>query len=160
MNSISIKDVKVFMSHLLVKNSFDNFLIEEATITTFNTFTIDGHIIKDFYSSEEYESLVSKELSYWSTIKPICYDLIKGNKTPLRFKFILKADNALVTKIISEYQLDYNENTITGLYANIRYEAGALTIVTATALNTFTLDKSLEQSWDKYISSYVSTLFS
>ena len=100
MNSISIKDVKVFMSHLLVKNSFDNFLIEEATITTFNTFTIDGHIVKDFYSPEEYDALDSKELSYWRTIKPICYDLIKGNKTPLRFKFILKADDTLVSKII------------------------------------------------------------
>ena len=151
MTSIPITDVKTFMSNLLVKSSFDTFLLEEASITTFNTFNIDGHIIKDFYSDEEYDSLPSKTLSYWSNIKPICYELIKGTKTPLRFKIILKASNPLVEKLISEYELTFNVNDISGLYINIRYEAGSLNIITATSMNTFTLDKSLEQAWDKYI---------
>lgn len=157
MNSISITDIKVFMSKLLVKADFDTFLMEEATITTYNTFTINGHIQKDFYTPDEYDLLPSKTLSYWSAIKPICYELIKGTKTPLRFKIVLKADTALVNKTLTDYELTYNENDISGLYINIRYENSALSIISATSMNTFTLDKSLEKAWDSYISSILMT---
>lgn len=140
------------MSKLLIKADFDTFLMEEATITTYNTFTIDGHIQKDFYTPDEYDSLPSKTLSYWATTKPICYELIKGTKTPLRFKIILKANTSLVNQILADYNLSYNENDISGLYINIRFENSALTLISATSMNIFTLDKSLEQSWDSYIS--------
>ena len=114
MKSINITDVKNFMSKLLIKEDFDNFLLEEASITTFNTFTIDGHIHKNYYTSEEYEALRNTELSYWSTIKPICFELIKGKKTPSRFKIILKADENLVVKISED------SSNILGLYLNIK----------------------------------------
>ena len=40
---------------------------------------------------------------------------------------------------------------VQGLYLNIRYEAGMLRCVTGTALNFFTMDKSLETEWDGYV---------
>ena len=40
---------KEFMTKLLTSDIFDDFLVEEATIDTFNTFHIDGRIHKDFY---------------------------------------------------------------------------------------------------------------
>ena len=93
MYSINIpsKDIKKFMNCLLVGDTFDKFLLEEASITTFNTFTIDGHIQSDFYSVDELTTLPDSNLSTWATIKPICFNLIKGNKLPLRFKIVLKA---------------------------------------------------------------------
>ena len=59
MNSINIPsaNIKSFMNSLLVGDTFDKFLLEEASITTFNTFTIDGHIQKDFYSEDELTTL-------------------------------------------------------------------------------------------------------
>ena len=79
MNSINIpsKDIKKFMNCLLVGDTFDKFLLEEASITTFNTFTIDGHVQSDFYSEEELATLPDNTLSTWATIKPICFNLIK-----------------------------------------------------------------------------------
>ena len=41
------------MNHLLVADTFDPFLLEEATISTALTVTIDGHINKDFYPADE-----------------------------------------------------------------------------------------------------------
>ena len=52
MLAIQIKDVKTFMSKLLSGNTFDSFLLEEAQIHTFNTFVIDGHQNRDFYTKE------------------------------------------------------------------------------------------------------------
>ena len=53
MRAFQIQDVKSFMSHLLLSNTFDRFLLTEASITTFNTFFIDGHLHKDYFSSDE-----------------------------------------------------------------------------------------------------------
>ena len=78
------------MNHLLVADTFDPFLLEEATISTALTVTIDGHINKDFYPADERgEDCIPWELQSFSKIKGLCFDLIKGKHTPLYFKFVL-----------------------------------------------------------------------
>ena len=42
MIALQIADTKTFMQKLLLTDTFDRFLMLEATITTFNTFHIDG----------------------------------------------------------------------------------------------------------------------
>ena len=49
------------MNALLLSEQFDSFLVEEAIITTYNTFHIDGHLVRDFYTNEELELLESEE---------------------------------------------------------------------------------------------------
>ena len=49
MIALQITSMKNFMNHLLVADTFDPFLLEEATVSTALTVTIDGHINKDFY---------------------------------------------------------------------------------------------------------------
>ena len=61
MISLQIKNTKSFMNTLLVSEQFDSFEVEEATITTFNTFYIDGHIVKDFYTLEEIDEITTTE---------------------------------------------------------------------------------------------------
>lgn len=157
MNLINIKDVKSFMTNILIKDMFDKFLLEEASITTYNTFNIDGHIIKSYFTDEEYEN-INESLSYWHNMKPICFDLIKGKKTPVKFKFILKADSKLTANILEENSLSFSLADIGGLYINIRYENNNLDCISATNLNVFTLDKSIENIWDKYIQKFLSPL--
>ena len=53
MIALQITSMKNFMNHLLVADTFDPFLLEEATVSTALTVTIDGHINKDFYPAEE-----------------------------------------------------------------------------------------------------------
>ena len=52
---LQIKNTKNFMNSLLISEIFDSFYVEETVITTFNTFIIDGHTVKDFYTNEEIE---------------------------------------------------------------------------------------------------------
>lgn len=80
MISLTIKDTKNFMSQLLIKETFDTLYISEADISTAITFSINGSINKDYYTNEEYEQLSLKKYSTWSTVKPICFDIIKGKK--------------------------------------------------------------------------------
>ncbi len=168
MNSIKIAttDIKKFMHNLLVDDTFDKFLLEEATITTFNTFTIDGHIQKDFFSEEELTSLPDNILSTWATIKPICFNLIKGSKLPLRFKIVLKASAAYTEKLLNENPCGLSPNDIGGLYINIRYDSkhgisgeevssATLDCISMASLNIFSMDKTLEKAWDGVCAKYI-----
>ena len=55
MIALQIQDIKNFMSKLLLSQTFDHFLLVEGSITTFNTFRIEGRVHKDFFSEEELE---------------------------------------------------------------------------------------------------------
>ena len=44
------------MSHLLLKDTFDNFSFIEGEITTFNKFTISGFLQEDFFDEKPEET--------------------------------------------------------------------------------------------------------
>lgn len=79
MISLRIKDTKVFMSQLLIKDTFDRMLLSEATIKTACSYTINGQINKEYYSDEEWDNLNNNEKSYseWGNIKPFCLVLLR-----------------------------------------------------------------------------------
>ena len=164
MNNINInsKDIKKYIKC---------FLLEEASITTYNTFTIDGHIQNDFYSSDELETLPDKSLSTWSSIKPFCFNLIKGNKLPLRFKIVLKASAKYTEKLLNENPCGLSLKDIGGLYINIRYDSkrsltgddtgsACLDCISMASLNIFTMDKTLEKAWDSMCTRSIESIIS
>ena len=143
----SIKDV---MSHLLVSETFDSFQFIEGEIVTFNTFTIDGFVQKPFYPEEEN----IPEDSLWKTLREYCFTLIKGRKTPLSFKFIFRLSPQNTARLIAQNRLDFTPDQIQGLYLNIRYDGTTLQCITGTSLKTYTMDKSLEKSWDTMVQNF------
>lgn len=155
MIALEIKGTKNIMNALLLTGQFDSFLVEEAVITTFNTFRIDGHLVADFYSGEELEELENNQkstvFSYWSDIRPVCFQLIKGKKTPVSFKVVLHAAPQLVEKIAANPECGVAANLIRSLILNIRYDNGKVTCVTGSAFTTFIMNKSVEKLWDAYV---------
>lgn len=147
MISLQIKEVKAFMAKLLMSDMFDSFLLEEAVITTYNTFHIDGRIIKEYFSEEELESSVPyTSFSEWMNLKPVCFDLIKGKKTPVSFQFTFHA-NEEKTKALATVS-DISDEQVKALVLNVRYSVNGLYCITGTAFTTFVMDKSLERAWD------------
>ena len=156
MTSIKITNKKSFMSKLLASTLFDEFLVEEAEITTFNTFHIDGQIRKEFFkdSSVEDSENVPGEYSSWADLKPICYELIKGKRTPISFKFVFYLNDEAKSKLIKEADAGISEEQIK-LALNIRFINGDIIITTGCAISIFTLDKSIEKAWGSYIPSFL-----
>ena len=155
MIALEIKITKNIMNALLLSEQFDSFLVEEAIITTYNTFHIDGHLVKDFYTNEELELLESEEksttFSCWQDIRPFCLQLIKGKKTPVSFKVILHAAPLLIEKIAANPECGVAANLIRSLVLNIRYDNGKVTCITGSAFTTFVMDKSVDELWDAYM---------
>lgn len=156
MISLQIIDVKDFMSKLLISDTFNKFLLSEATITTGNTFTIDGHVNKDFYTPEELEdnNLADHTISTWEMLKPFCFELIKGKKTPLSFKLVFLLSPTNVTKLLEQSGISLTPIDINGLFLNIKYINNTLHCITGTSIKLFTLDKSLETEWDNMIQKF------
>lgn len=158
MNKINISDIKNFMSKLLIKDDFDEFLLKEATITTYNTFTIDGRIKENFFSKDEFDELKCKQFSEWHNIKGYCYNLIKGKKLPINFKVILKLNHEKTVELIKESGTHMNINDVEGLVLTIKYEQGCLDCVSATSLYSFSTDKTLENYFDKFVEKFLLAL--
>lgn len=150
MISLQIKHTKNMMNALLASECFDSFLLEEAVITTFNTFHIDGHIVKEFYTADEL-SEINPDFSLWKDIRPFCFQIVKGKKTPVSFKVVLHASNALIEKIAADPECGVAANMIRALALNIRYDNGHVLCVTGSSYTTFLMDKSAEQLWDRYV---------
>lgn len=155
MVALKIEDVKAFTTKLFVKEAFDSFLVREVNIVTYNSFTIDGHIRQGYYSGEELEENRIGELSSWSMLRPFCFSLIKGKKLPGSFRIVLQLPPKGAEKFAAGLGAGINGSQIQGLYLNIRYEDGALYCVTGTSLSFFTMDKTLEEEWDRAVKAFL-----
>jgi hypothetical protein len=155
MISLKVIDVKAFMSSLLVHNVFDNFLLTELEINSYNHFSISGKLNEEYYSSDELEELAGRKYSTWNEIKPVAYSLIKGHKQPLSIKIVFLLSPSNTEKTLNKTGLGIRLEEVNGLYLNIKYEKGNLYIITGTSIRTFTLDKSLEHEWDANVKTFL-----
>ena len=58
MLALKITDIRDFTNKLFIGEVFDKFCLSEATVTTFNTFTIDGRLQKDFFDTDSMNRLI------------------------------------------------------------------------------------------------------
>ncbi|RGZ00997.1 DUF5721 family protein [Clostridium sp. AM58-1XD] len=151
MIALKIDDIRTFTSQLFVKETFDFFLVKDAQIVTFNTFSIDGRIRQGYYTDEELEENRIEAFSYWKTLRPVCYSLIKGKRLPESFHIVLKLAPGEAEKVVRRAGTAVREEDVEGLYLNIRYENRELVCVTGLSVNYFTLDKTLDVEWDNTV---------
>lgn len=151
MIALALPEVKECMAKLLLSETFDPFYFIEGEIVTFNTFTMDGYLKKDFFEQEE---APEREYALWKDVREFCFSLIKGKRTPLSFKFVLGLSDSNIEKLLLQQGLDFKPQDVRGLYINLKYDGHKLQCITGTAMNLFTMDKSLEQAWDKMVQKF------
>ena len=158
MIAIEISSMKNFMSKLLASDAFDCFLLEEAVISTVNTFTIDGHINEDFFAGREDKS--PYPASYegfrpWSEIRSLCFDLIKGTRPPLFFRFVLHLMPEKALALLARENCDIDPSQLKALVLTIRYDGTKATLTTGTSFQTFLLSREPDRIWDKAMLKYL-----
>lgn len=158
MKAHQIKDVKNFMGRLLGNDTFDCFLLAEASITTYNTFVIDGHIEKAFFTGDINDDniLPPYAFSERKNMRSLCFDLIKGKRTPVGFKLVLHLKPEIVQQILTQGNADVSSSDIKAFVLNIKYDGSMLTCITATAFYTFLPDKTPDRLWDDFVTHFLS----
>lgn len=157
MKAFKILDVKDFMSKILIGEVFDQFSLIEATITTFCTFSIDGKLRQDFFDTDMKNTLTEKHMVYasWKEIRPHCYAVIRGKRTPLSFKIIFQLPYSSMEQVIRNSRAPFSADLVSGLFLNIQFRNNELLCTTGVSLKTFSPDKSLEQLWDSMIPGFL-----
>jgi len=157
MLALQITSMKSFMNQLLAGDTFDIFLLEEATISTANTYTIDGHINTDFFPAEE---RTLEKLPYdfqpWSEIKGLCFNLIKGKHTPLFFKFVFHLKPEKTAALFSQANSSFDISQLKALVLTVKYDGSKAILTTGSAYHTFVMDKEPDILWDKTVTKYLS----
>lgn len=154
MTALEITATKNFMNTLLASEAFDTFLVEEASVTTFNTFHIDGRIMQDFFDSDERPAL--PEFSSWKEIRPICFQLVRGKRLPVSLRIILQAPPALIEQLAADDACEVDAGLIRSLVLNIRYDNGKVTCITGSSFTTFIMDKTTDKVWEAYVRKFFS----
>lgn len=155
MISLKIFPVKGFMSALLSQNVFDNFWFSEGEIETFGKFSISGYLNQDFYSTDEWEALEGRRYASWAEIRPYIYQLIRGNKTPLSFKFVLLLSAENTARVLRRSGTGFTPEQVGGLFLNIRFGQNEVHLITGLSLKVFSMDKSLEFAWDQDMKTFL-----
>lgn len=155
MLAIKIIDVKSFMNHLLLEDTFDHFLLCELTIKTGISYQLNGKINHEFYNSDENELMTNQVYTNWMDQKPLVFSIIKGKKTPLAFQIVFMLTPHNVDKLLAQNSLSLNPQDIQGLFFNVRYDGQQITCTTGTSLHIFTMDKTLEQVFDANIKKFL-----
>ena len=155
MQNLRFSEIKTVMHSLLLSSDFDSFLLREAQITTFSTFQIDGRFHGEWLNSDETDrDEPLPDYASWSMVRPFCYSLIRGKRTPLSFRFVFALAPYNVQKLLSQTGIDLSPSDIHGLYLNLHYDGKCLNAVTGTSLSVFTLDKSLDHAWDELVEKF------
>ena len=154
MIGLSIQDIKNFMAGMLTGNMFDKFYLCDGEIQTFTEFHLGGYLNRPYFDSEEWENLEGRKLCLWSEMKPFVFQLIRGHKLPVRFKFVFQLSRGNTVWLLEKHRLPVREEDIGGLFMNITYEHQKLVCTSGVSYKTFIMDKTLEQCWDETVCQY------
>ena len=134
------------MAALLTKETFDRFLLVEATIHNRIAYVIDGHMAGEERSCIPY-----------SEVRSLCFDMIKGKQTPEYFQFVLQLAPEEKDNLIENSDVVLQSADVVSLSMNIRYQNNELTVMTGTSLRIFTVDRSLDEVWDHWVRQFLVT---
>lgn len=154
MIGLSVLDIKNFMAGILTGTMFDKFYLRDGEIQTFTEFHLGGYLNRPYFDSEEWEALAGRRLCLWSEVKPFAFQLIKGHKLPVRFKFVFQLSDENTRWLLERHHLPVNPEDMGGLFMNITYDHEKLVCTSGVSYKTFVMNKTLEQCWDDTVCQY------
>lgn len=153
---ITANSSKDLMAKLLVSDAFDSFCLQEAAFTTSVSYSISGRVHRDFYSEDELEN-ITEEFIPWSDIRPRIFEIIKGKNLPLSLKMTLSLKSDVMDKLLQKESPEGRSSALKAFVINIRFENGAVNIITGTSYDSFVPDKSEEKIWDNSFARFLSS---
>ena len=155
MRVYKIQNVKEMMAKILMQDCFDDFLVSEIKILGKANLFLTGSPAEGFFPAEELDE--SGYIPY-ATVRSLCFDMIKGEKQPESFTFMFLLSREKVEALLDECDSTLQPSDVESLSFLVRFKGGELTVTTGSALKIFTMDKSLNVAWEKWVENYLTTL--
>ena len=152
MKSYRILDVKDFMSHVLTKETFDDLLLAEAKISGKAGLYLSGKPAEGFYEEEDLD-----ESGYvcYGHLRKICLAMVQGQRTPDSFTMMFVLPRKKLSALIENSDSVLNPSDVESLSLLVRFKDGGLSVVTGSAYRIFTMDRTLNEIWDKKVEDFL-----
>ena len=161
MTAFAIHNIGSFMSKLLSSDCFDAFLLEEAVIRMAVTYTVDGHLNRNFYESGVWDDPTQRPflMQPWSEARGICREMIRGKRAPASLRITLQLKpNAMAATLSSGKDLEPGTAEAVGALAvNIRLDDAGLRLITGVSWKSFSPDRSPEKLWDRTMERFLTS---
>ena len=151
MTVFTTTEINKFFATLLKNNAFDGFYLKSGRVRTYYDISFDGKNFPEYFDLSEQEERKKAQYVRWEDVKDTVLSLIKGKRTPLVMEFVLTANESLTEKTAARANVNLNNETVS-LSMNITFKDGNLKVVTGTFRSGFSLEKSLDEEWDKEVS--------
>lgn len=155
MTAFQITEMKKFMAGFLAGDCFDSFLLEEAFVEAAVTYHIDGHINAAFFAQDGEDDCPGSFIP-WKTVRSVAFDMIKGRRTPSRFKFVLHLMPEYISGVMKGADPSLLPEQVSALVLTVSYDGSAIRLITGTAFSSFVMDKTLDAQWDKTMRHFLS----
>ena len=140
MIGLSIIDIKTFMSGILTGHMFDKFYLRDGEIQTFTEFHMGGYLNPSYYDTEERDALCGRELCLWSEMRPFAFQVIKGHKLPIRFKFVFQLSDENTKWLLDKNKTSVQKEDLGGFFMNITYDHQKLTCTSGIDYKNFVIE--------------------
>ena len=90
MKAYKAEDLRTFTQALFTRDCFDPFLVLEAEFRTYCLFSVRGNTERSWYTDEELEADQVEDYTSWKKLRPVCFGLIRGRKTPVSFRITFR----------------------------------------------------------------------
>ncbi len=157
MIGLQVKNIKDFMNHLFVRDSFDWMDLVEVVIVKDYMLTIEGKRQLPYERKQEEgadpgEKAEKKEAEYLSyrEMRPLLLTHIRGKETPqlIRMTLALSAEK-FAGMTGNAFEADRSQ--IDRFLLNIRFGSQGLSLVTGVSYRSFSMEKEAEKRWDQYL---------
>lgn len=148
MLALKIKENGNFMTRLLSSDTFDIFLLNEATLKMSVTWTVDGSINASFF---EDSSAVRYKFEEWKNIRPRMRDLIKGKQAPISFQIVLQLKPQLMETLMERSGNSGLLSTVSSFILTVRMDENGIVLLSGISRSGFTPDKNADILWDRAV---------
>lgn len=152
MLSLQITDIKRLTEMLFSGKEFDRFLLHDLDLMTNVEWSLTGKIHESFYEGDE-ASLPKESYISWENVRPILFPMLKGKHLPLSFHIVLLTSKKTTDLMVR--QSGFDECDVSSLTLNLIFREKQLYLTSGVSYLGFTLDKTLEQFWDKTIRDFL-----
>lgn len=146
---LQILNIGKFTSLLFAGESFDRFLLHDASFETVFTTIVEGKKNAAFFSEEEREKELEEGYIRWSLIRPSAYKLLQGKRLPVSFKVILLTAPSATKSMVDKS--GFSGCPVSSLSISAVYREEKLLLRTGVSYSGFSMDRSLEKYWDESV---------
>ena len=112
---------------------------------------------KDFFDTDTVAMHKSNSIEYslWRDVKPYCFSVIRGRRTPLNFRIVLQLSHKQTQQILNP---SFPDGSVPDcrFCLNLQYRNDSLLCTTGVSYTSFCLDKRPEHLWDEIIRKFLS----